>query len=152
MKRYHYIYVESNDCIKSFLFKWISGSLHRVNSRLRHQHTIEEYCFINSGFKPAGSEFFSTSTDGTVLWWDARKLNEPTERLDLIVGKTGAEKLGGTALEFESTMVRRNGNIANLQEALGRRLCMKIPLGVPVAYFLVTTQVGRSILLCAGCR
>ena len=29
----------------------------------------------------SGSEFFSASTDGKCLWWDIRKLSEPTETL-----------------------------------------------------------------------
>eukprot|EP00055_Hartaetosiga_balthica_P003167 m.6732 g.6732 ORF g.6732 m.6732 type:complete len:576 (-) comp2646_c0_seq1:129-1856(-) len=51
-----------------------------------------------------GTEFFTTSTDGIVKWWDTRKLAEPIEQLDL--GVTG-QSLGGVSLDFESTMPTR---------------------------------------------
>lgn len=54
-----------------------------------------------------GSDVFSTSTDGRVLWWDIRKLGEPVETLPLeFAGYRSGQKLGGIALEYESTMVR----------------------------------------------
>jgi hypothetical protein len=43
------------------------------------------------------------STDGQVLWWDTRKLNEPTESLLLDPEKNGTI-VGGTVLDFETTM------------------------------------------------
>lgn len=51
-----------------------------------------------------GSEFFSTSTDGQVLWWDVRKLSEPTDSMMLDPEKNG-NFVGGTVVDFESTMV-----------------------------------------------
>ena len=36
-----------------------------------------------------GTECASVSTDGQVLWWDIRKLGEPTEKLDLIAKGSG---------------------------------------------------------------
>lgn len=51
-----------------------------------------------------GSEFFSTSTDGQVLWWDIRKMAEPTDSMVLDPEKNGSI-VGGTVLDFESTMV-----------------------------------------------
>ena len=54
-----------------------------------------------------GSDVFSTSTDGQVLWWDIRKLVEPVETLSLeYAGYKAGEVLGGITLEYESTMVR----------------------------------------------
>lgn len=77
-----------------------------------------------------GTDAFSTSTDGQVntrhavlscclhnrhlqivfqvLWWDVRKLSEPSERLVLDPGREGNldRALGGVSLEFEPTMVR----------------------------------------------
>ncbi len=54
-----------------------------------------------------GSDVFSTSTDGQVLWWDIRKLGEPVETLPLeFAGYKPGETLGGITLEYESTMVR----------------------------------------------
>lgn len=60
---------------------------------------------MTSPFSTAGCEFFSTSTDGRVLWWDIRKLSEPYEQLDLVTNHATGQKIGGVALEFESTMV-----------------------------------------------
>ena len=52
-----------------------------------------------------GTECFSTSTDGYVLWWDIRKIGEPTETMKLDVSKVGRKVLGGVALEYEPTIV-----------------------------------------------
>ncbi|KAJ3384875.1 Dynein intermediate chain 2, axonemal [Lobulomyces angularis] len=51
----------------------------------------------------SGAEFFSVSTDGQALWWDIRKLSEPTENLWLDPEKNG-RIVGGTVLDFETTM------------------------------------------------
>lgn len=57
-------------------------------------------CFLQ------GSDVFSTSTDGRVMWWDIRKLGEPVETLPLeFAGYRPGQKLGGIALEYESSMV-----------------------------------------------
>lgn len=44
-----------------------------------------------------------------MLWWDIRKMSEPTERLVLDPNKKGNldNALGAISLEFETTMVRR---------------------------------------------
>lgn len=52
-----------------------------------------------------GTECFTTSTDGQVLWWDIRKMAEPTETLILDLNKGDKPTLGGISLEYESTMV-----------------------------------------------
>ena len=53
-----------------------------------------------------GSDVFSTSTDGQVLWWDIRKLVEPVETLPLVFpGYKPDCTLGGIVVEYESTMV-----------------------------------------------
>ncbi len=55
---------------------------------------------------------FSTSTDGQVMWWDTRKLVEPVETLPLeFAGYKSGERLGGIALEYESTMVRMSASL-----------------------------------------
>lgn len=53
-----------------------------------------------------GSEFFSTSTDGQVLWWDYRKLQDPIETIVLDPERKGDVKnaLGAMSLEYEPTM------------------------------------------------
>jgi dynein intermediate chain 2 len=54
-----------------------------------------------------GCEFFSVSTDGQALWWDIRKLSEPTETMTIDPDKNGSI-IGATVLDFESTMVKSN--------------------------------------------
>lgn len=53
-----------------------------------------------------GTECFSASTDGQVLWWDVRKLAEPTEAL--VLDPTRKQDLeraqGAYALEYEPTI------------------------------------------------
>ena len=60
-------------------------------------------CLLRS----AGSDVFSTSSDGQVMWWDIRKMVEPVETLPLkFAGYRAGMMLGGVTLEYESTMVR----------------------------------------------
>ena len=66
-----------------------------------HRDPVYSLAWVSS---KTGSEFFSASTDGQVMWWDIRKLSEPTETMVLDVEKTGSI-VGGTALDFETTMV-----------------------------------------------
>ena len=48
-----------------------------------------------------GSDVFTTSTDGFVLWWDTRKLVEPVEKLPLeFAGYKPGVTLGGIVLEY----------------------------------------------------
>lgn len=53
-----------------------------------------------------GTDFFSSSTDGTVKWWDTRKLSEPVEELILDPTKqlNPNAALGAICLEYEPTM------------------------------------------------
>ncbi|XP_065826418.1 dynein axonemal intermediate chain 2-like isoform X2 [Oscarella lobularis] len=63
-----------------------------------HQDPVFKVRFLSS---KTGTEFFSTSTDGRVLWWDIRKISEPTDSLVL---EYEGQRLGGVSLDFESTM------------------------------------------------
>ena len=56
----------------------------------------------------SGTEFFSTSTDGQVLWWDYRKLAAPLEQMwiDPTKKQEKAHAEGGLCLDFEPSMVR----------------------------------------------
>ncbi len=67
-----------------------------------------------------GTDIFTTSTDGNVMWWDTRKLVEPVETLILQFGgyKSG-ELLGGITLEYESTMVREKERGGGLESREG---------------------------------
>ena len=60
---------------------------------------------IGNLIRASGTECFTTSTDGQVLWWDIRKMAEPTETLILDISKKDKPTLGGISLEYESTMV-----------------------------------------------
>ena len=50
-----------------------------------------------------GTDAFSCSSDGQVMFWDVRKLSEPTETL-FIDPEDNGRLLGGVSLEYESTM------------------------------------------------
>ncbi|XP_062507581.1 dynein axonemal intermediate chain 2-like, partial [Corticium candelabrum] len=63
-----------------------------------HRDPVYKVRFLAS---KSGTECFSTSTDGQVLWWDIRKISEPTDSLSL---ELNGQKLGGVSLDFESTM------------------------------------------------
>ncbi|XP_068717827.1 dynein intermediate chain 3, ciliary-like [Montipora capricornis] len=67
-----------------------------------HRDPIYKTIFLQS---KTGTECFSTSTDGQVLWWDIRKMGEPTESLLLCPNvKKDPRPQGGVSLEFEPTM------------------------------------------------
>ncbi|KAJ3144254.1 Dynein intermediate chain 2, axonemal [Irineochytrium annulatum] len=65
-----------------------------------HRDPVYNLSWVQS---KSGAEFFSVSTDGQVLWWDIRKMAEPTESLNLDPEKNG-QIVGGTVLDFETTM------------------------------------------------
>jgi dynein intermediate chain 2 len=46
-----------------------------------HSDPVTHFHWLQSR---TGTECVSTSTDGRVMWWDTRKLDEPTETLDII--------------------------------------------------------------------
>ena len=52
-----------------------------------------------------GTECFSASTDGQVLWWDIRKMGEPTEVLYLDKKQDLSKAQGAYCLEYEPTIV-----------------------------------------------
>jgi len=55
-------------------------------------------------FSKTGTECVTTSTDGRVLWWDTRKLNEgPIESLNVTEGSNPNDPLiGATVLEYNT--------------------------------------------------
>ncbi|EGF84346.1 hypothetical protein BATDEDRAFT_22301 [Batrachochytrium dendrobatidis JAM81] len=65
-----------------------------------HRDPVYNVSWVQS---KSGCEFFSVSTDGQVLWWDIRKLSEPTETMIIDPEKNGSI-VGGTVLDFETTM------------------------------------------------
>lgn len=78
------------------------GSFPADTSSLEKSHRDPVYS-VNWVQSKSGAEFFSTSTDGQVLWWDIRKLTEPTESMQIDPEKNGTI-VGGTVLDFETTM------------------------------------------------
>ncbi|XP_037073881.1 dynein intermediate chain 3, ciliary-like [Pollicipes pollicipes] len=70
-----------------------------------HRDPVYSTVWVNS---KSGTELFTASTDGMVLWWDTRKLSEPTETLIIDVNKTQEPSLrlaqGATVLEYETTI------------------------------------------------
>src|SRR6476661_4955265 len=79
------------------------GSFPVDSSPIEKSHSDPVYS-ISWVQSKSGTEFFSVSTDGAVLWWDTRKMSEPTEKLLLDPEKNG-HVVGGTVLDFETTMV-----------------------------------------------
>ena len=76
-------------------------------SPIEHSHRDPAYKTIWLQSK-TGTECFSASTDGQVLWWDIRKLGEPAEVLYLDPTKKQdlSKAQGAMALEYEPTIVR----------------------------------------------
>ena len=75
---------------------------------IEHSHRDPAYKTIWLQSK-TGTECFSASTDGQVLWWDTRKMGEPTE--SLVLDPTKKQDLtkaqGAMSLEYEPTMVKK---------------------------------------------
>ena len=83
------------------------GSQPVETTPIEHSHRDPAYKAIWLQSK-TGTECFSTSTDGQVLWWDTRKLGEPTEKmyLDPTKKQDPTKTQGAMSLEYEPTMVR----------------------------------------------
>ncbi|XP_068833628.1 dynein axonemal intermediate chain 2 [Capricornis sumatraensis] len=81
------------------------GSLVAELSTIEFSHRDPVYGTIWLQSK-TGTECFSASTDGQVMWWDIRKLSEPTEVLIMDITKKEhlENALGAISLEFESTL------------------------------------------------
>ncbi|XP_049717387.1 dynein axonemal intermediate chain 2 isoform X2 [Elephas maximus indicus] len=81
------------------------GSLVAELSTIEFSHRDPVYGTIWLQSK-TGTECFSASTDGQVMWWDIRKLSEPTEVLIMDISKKEMleNALGAISLEFESTL------------------------------------------------
>mmetsp|Transcript_9082 Transcript_9082/g.8962 ORF Transcript_9082/g.8962 Transcript_9082/m.8962 type:complete len:603 (-) Transcript_9082:172-1980(-) len=65
-----------------------------------HHDPVYDVFWINS---KTGNQCVSVSTDGQMLWWDTRKLNEPTDSLLMCTDVKGnGQVLGGSSLEYNS--------------------------------------------------
>jgi len=63
-----------------------------------HHDPVYDVFWISS---KTGQHCASVSTDGQMLWWDTRRLSEPTEVLELENGP-GGMVLGGSSMEYNS--------------------------------------------------
>ncbi|XP_066092984.1 dynein axonemal intermediate chain 2 isoform X1 [Saccopteryx bilineata] len=81
------------------------GSLVADLSTIEFSHQDPVYGTIWLQSK-TGTECFSASTDGQVMWWDIRKLSEPTEVviMDITRKEQLENALGAISLEFESSL------------------------------------------------
>ncbi len=65
-----------------------------------HHDPVYDVFWINS---KTGNQCVSVSTDGQMLWWDTRRLSEPTDSLLLCTDvKANGQILGGSSLEYNS--------------------------------------------------
>jgi dynein intermediate chain 2 len=65
-----------------------------------HHDPVYDVHWISS---KTGNQCASVSTDGQMLWWDTRKLSEPTDRILLSTDcKNNGVILGGSSLEYNS--------------------------------------------------
>ncbi|TRY99004.1 hypothetical protein DNTS_034814 [Danionella cerebrum] len=70
-----------------------------------HKDPVFKVVWLQSN---VATDAFSASTDGQVLLWDIRNLNEPIKRLVLDLSKNGnvSNALGAVSMEFEKTMAK----------------------------------------------
>ena len=87
-----------------------------------------------------GSELMSTSTDGSVLWWDLRKLGEPLETLTLRDGGGGGGG-GGGAAGAAGGGGGGNGGGGMIQGGM----CLEYSPQAGPAKFMVGTQQGAVL-------
>lgn len=90
-------------CLVIVIFGY-SNTWHLSFSKLTYLWYPQSWTKIEAQ-NSTGTECFSTSTDGQVLWWDIRKMGEPTESLLLCPNvKKDPRPQGGVSLEYEPTM------------------------------------------------
>jgi dynein intermediate chain 2 len=71
-----------------------------------HHDPVYDIYWLSVG--KSGSECVSTSTDGRLLWWDMKKIDERAGPVDELVmeeklsGDSAPKVLGGTSLEYNS--------------------------------------------------
>ena len=83
-----------------------------------HRDPVHSVMWINS---KSGTEFFSTSSDGVVKWWDCRKLEDPLDAITLDLtkgeGQITSRAYSASCLEYDQTIPVKymvgteNGNV-----------------------------------------
>ncbi|KAG7210502.1 hypothetical protein KM043_012023 [Ampulex compressa] len=89
--------------------------------RFSHRNPANQALWIAS---KTNTEFFSGSTDGTIKWWDIRRLSRPTDELVMDLEEPSradvVRAIGVSALQFEASMGSRfmagtqNGIVVNV--------------------------------------
>ncbi|XP_046998524.1 dynein axonemal intermediate chain 2-like [Schistocerca americana] len=82
------------------------GAALALHSTLLYSHRAP-VALVQVIHSKTGNEFFSTSYDGQVMWWDMRTLSEPTEKLilDPEKGEQDISRASGASfLEYEPTI------------------------------------------------
>lgn len=106
---------------------------------VEHSHRDPAYKTVWLQSK-TGTECFSASSDGQVLWWDTRKFSEPFE--SMILDPTKKQDItkaqGSMALEYEPTMVLFNAR--NLCLIHKTNIAYKIIIVVYIYGFLVNNK------------
>ena len=65
-----------------------------------HHDPVYDVFWISS---KTGNQCASVSTDGQMMWWDTRRLGEPTDTLELATdSKGGGMTLGGSSMEYNT--------------------------------------------------
>lgn len=94
---------------------------------------LHAHAHVNALQSKTGTEAMSVSTDGSVLWWDIRKLSEAVESMPL--KEKGSEtSLGGVILEYDPAAGPTNFMVGT--EQVRCRSC-----GAPVAPLVQWVQV-----------
>ncbi|KAJ4458609.1 putative Dynein intermediate chain 2; axonemal [Paratrimastix pyriformis] len=87
----------------------VGGSYNGVIWPLAYESSPIEKCHRDPVYKvqwlqsKTAMELASVSTDGRVMWWDLRRMAEPTEVLDL-VNKADGSMLGGVSLDYDPAL------------------------------------------------
>jgi len=86
----------------SFFDLRVSGSVPFESSVIEKSHhdPVYDVYWVNS---KTGNLCASVSTDGQMMWWDTRRLGEPTDVIELNTNAAGGgQVLGGASLEYNS--------------------------------------------------
>lgn len=113
-----------------------------------HHDVVHDFAWTQS---KTGSELMSTSTDGSVLRWDLRKLGEPLEALTLRErgGGDAQPVLGGMCVEYSAQVGRQGLKVWRKMGLLCGLNSLWMCLGCNVPCPMLSLQ---SVLLQCACR
>ncbi|XP_049814066.1 dynein intermediate chain 3, ciliary-like [Schistocerca nitens] len=113
------------------------GAALTLHSTLLYSHRAP-VALVQVIHSKTGNEFFSTSYDGQVLWWDMRTLSEPTEKLilDPEKGEQDISRASGASfLEYEPTIPTQFMVGTQMGEVIACNRKMKTPAEMIVAKY-----------------